>query len=241
MMNAFSLAVQFLTRVPIRSAEAKPRDVAGSYYFYPFIGLCIGIIAVVVRRGMALVFPPSFSIVVVLAFLSWITGGLHDDGLADVADGMAGGWNREQRLEIMKDSRIGAFGALALVLVVLAKYVSLTAMTPSRVDGAILTAQILGRWTFLPLGYFNPPAREGLGSEFMKGLQANTVVAGLLFSGALVILLFKAQGAAALVLACMVVASASIYFRSKIGGITGDCFGATYQLVEIATYAVFLA
>jgi adenosylcobinamide-GDP ribazoletransferase len=240
-MNALSLAVQFLTRVPMRSAEVKPRDVAGSYYFYPFIGLCVGAAAVLVRHGMSFIFPNSFSIVVALAFISWITGGLHEDGLADVADGMAGGWDKEQRLAIMKDSRIGAFGALALALTILAKYAALTSMDPARVDGAILSAQILGRWAFLPLGYFNPPARDGLGSDFMKGLHANTLVAGLLFSGALVSLLFKARGALALGLSCVVVAAASAYFRRKIGGVTGDCMGATYQFVEIATYAVFLA
>jgi adenosylcobinamide-GDP ribazoletransferase len=158
-----------------------------------------------------------------------------------VADGMAGGWTVKERLTIMKDSRVGAFGAMALVFAILAKYVALDSMNSMRIDGAIITAQVLARWAFLPLGYFNPSAQHGLGSDFMKGLNANTVMVGTVFSGVLLIVLFRFQGALALGLSCAIVTAASVYFRRMIGGITGDCFGATYQFVEIATYAVFLA
>jgi adenosylcobinamide-GDP ribazoletransferase len=240
-MSALRLAVQFLTTLPLRSEKVTTDDIARSYYFYPLIGFGIGVAAVAVRHGMTFLFPESFSIVAVLAFLAWITGGLHEDGLADVADGIAGGWTVKERLTIMKDSRIGAFGAMALVFAILAKYAALNSMNSMRIDGAIITAQVLGRWAFLPLGYFNPSARRGLGSDFMKGLNANTVIVGTVFSGVLVILLFKFQGGLSLALSSAIVIAASLYFRRMIGGITGDCFGATYQFVEIATYAVFLA
>jgi adenosylcobinamide-GDP ribazoletransferase len=240
-MSALRLALQFLTKLPLPSEKVTPLDFAWSYYFYPLIGFGIGVAAVAVRHGLTFLFPESFSIVGVLAFLSWITGGLHEDGLADVADGMGGGWTVKERLTIMKDSRIGAFGAMTLVFAILAKYAALNSMNAMRIDGAIITAQVLARWAFLPLGYFNLSAQHGLGSDFMKGLNANTVIVGTLFSGVLVILVFKFQGGLALGLSCAVVTAASLYFRRMIGGITGDCFGATYQFVEIATYAVFLA
>jgi len=215
-MNSFALAVQFLTRVPLRSGAATSHDVARSYYFYPLIGLCIGLAAVVVRHTFALIFPNSFSIVAVIAFLAWITGGLHEDGFADVADGMAGGWNAEQRLTIMKDSRVGAFGALALAIAVLAKYSALTSMNSLRIDGAIITAQILARWAFLKFGYFNPYAREGLGSEFMKRMDTNVVVLGAVFSAGTSVVLFKLQGLLAFGISCGTVGVASIYFRHKL-------------------------
>ncbi len=240
-MTALRLAAQFLTTLPLGSEKATADDIARSYYFYPLIGFGIGVAAVAVRHGMTLMFPESFSIVSVLVFLAWITGGLHEDGLADVADGMAGGWTVKERLTIMKDSRIGAFGAMALAFAILAKYAALNSMNSMRIDGAIIAAQVLARWSFLPLGYFNPSARHGLGSDFMKGLNINTVIAGTVFSGVLVILLFKFQGEVSLALSCAIVLAASLYFRRMIGGITGDCFGATCQFVEIATYAVFLA
>jgi adenosylcobinamide-GDP ribazoletransferase len=241
MLGGFRMALQFLTQLPDRTESPSAQDIASSYYFYPLIGLFIGGAAVLLRFVLAIIFPMPFAIVLVLAFLVWISGGLHEDGLADVADGMGGGWTVEQRLRIMKDSHIGAFGALALVLAVLIKYVALTSMNPLRIDGAIVTAQILGRWAFLPLGYFNRPAREGLGSQFIKGIRINSIVVTAVFSSALVVLIGGVRGIVAFALAAMFVFLASIYFRSRIGGVTGDCFGAAFQLVEIATYATFLA
>ena len=239
-MRAFLVGLQFLTHLPIRTDEPQPRHIADSYYFYPVIGLLIGLAAVLLRHGLMMAFPASFAITLVLAFLVWISGGLHEDGLADVADGMGGGWTKDQRLTIMKDSRIGAFGASVLILSLLAKYAALTSMNPARLDAAIVTAQVLGRWAFLPMGYFNRSASEGLGAKFMKGLTVRAVVVGIAVSGAAVILLGATKGALALGIAALIVVLASAYFRRRIGGITGDCFGATFHFVEIATYAVFL-
>jgi adenosylcobinamide-GDP ribazoletransferase len=240
-MQGFLIGLQFLTRLPVRTENVLPREIARSYYFYPVIGFLVGIGAVALRRILFMAFPGSFSIVIVLAFLVWISGGLHEDGLADVADAMGGGWTREERLTIMKDSRIGAFGAAILILMLLAKYAALTSMNPARLDAAIISAQILGRWAFLPMGYFNSHAREGLGSEFMKGLSAAPAVFGGILSLAGVFLLCRMQGLIAFGATIAVISVASLYFRQRLGGITGDCFGATFQFVEIATYAAFLA
>jgi len=240
LMRGFITGLQFLTQLPIRTERAETNDIAGSYYFYPVVGFLIGLGAVLVRRILMMVFPLSFSITFVLAFLIWISGGLHEDGLADVADGMGGGWTREQRLTIMKDSRIGAFGASLLILTLLAKYAAPTSMNATRLDFSILTAQILGRWAFLPMAYFNRHAREGLGSEFMKGLSAKALAVATVISSGGVILLCRIQGSLALGMTVAIVVFASIYFRERIGGLTGDCFGATFQFVEIATYAAFL-
>jgi adenosylcobinamide-GDP ribazoletransferase len=240
-MNGFLIGLQFLTQLPISTERLTPQRIADSYYFYPVIGCLIGLTAVAIRRLLMVVFPLSFSITIVLAFLIWISGGLHEDGLADVADGMGGGWTRDDRLTIMKDSRIGAYGASALILALLAKYAALTSMNGARLDGAIITAQMLGRWAFLPLGYFNQSANEGLASKFMKGLPLKAVVVGTMACAAGVVLLCRMQGLLALIAAVPVIILASMYFRRRIGGLTGDCFGATFQIVEIVTYAVFLA
>jgi adenosylcobinamide-GDP ribazoletransferase len=241
MMRAFLTGLQFLTQLPIRTAPPTARNIADSYYFYPFIGFLTGVGAVLLRHLCTLLFSSSFSIVLVITFLVWISGGLHEDGLADVADGMGGGWTPDERLSIMKDSRVGTFGALALVLAMLAKYAALTSMDPARLDAAIVSAQILGRWAFLPMGYFNRYAREGLAAEFMKGLSITAVAFGTAVTGGGVILLARAYGALAMAAAIVTIALASAYFRKRIGGVTGDCFGATFQLVEVATYAVFLS
>ena len=240
-MYGFIVGLQFLTQLPIRTAKSDSRHMADSYYFYPVIGLLIGISAVLLRRLLMILFPSSFSIAVVLAFLVWISGGLHEDGLADTADAIGGGWTRDDRLRIMKDSRIGAFGASILILALLSKYAALTSMNAARLDASIITAQMLGRWAFLPMGYFNRYAHEGLGSEFMKGLSSKAVIAGTLFSTVAAILLCRIQGLIALAITIAIMILASLFFRRRLGGVTGDCFGATFQFVEIATYAAFLA
>jgi len=240
-MSGLIIAFQLLTRLPIRTAQPTPRQISESYYFYPIVGFLIGITAVMLRRLLTIIFPLSFSITLVLAFLIWITGGLHEDGLADAADAMGAGWTPDERLTIMKDSRIGAFGAAILILALLAKYSALTSMDSVRLDASIVTAQILGRWIFLPMGFFNHPARAGLGSEFMKGLTAKAVIIGTTIAISAVTLLCRMRGVLAVVTAVAVTVLACVYFRRRLGGITGDCFGATFQLVEIATYAIFLA
>jgi adenosylcobinamide-GDP ribazoletransferase len=240
-MRGFLVSLQFLTHLPIRMERPETRDVAESYYFYPVIGLLIGVGAVLLRHALVALFPIPFAMTLVLAFLIWISGGLHEDGLADVADGMGGGWTAEQRLRIMKDSRIGAFGASALVLALLAKYAALTSMDATRVDAALITAQILGRWSFLPMGFFNHAAGDGLGAEFMKGLSSKAVVVASILSIVVAVWLCRMRGTLALVVSAAVIALASTYFRRRLGGISGDCFGATFQFVEVATYAVFLA
>src|SRR5262249_15344096 len=135
---------------------------------------------------------------------------------------------------------IGAFGTSILILAVLAKNSALTSMNPTRLDASIITAQIFGRLGVLPIGFFNRPATGGSGAEFLKGLTGEGVVIGTLLSSSAAVLLCRRQGTLALALAVAVIALASVYFRRRLGGVTGDCFGATFQFVEIATYAAFL-
>ena len=241
MMRSLLLAVQFLTRLPIRVGAPTSKQIAVSYCFYPVVGALIGLAAVVMRHVFELVFPNAFSVALTLAFLVWITSGLHEDGLSDVADGMGAGWTREQRLAIMKDSHIGAYGTLAIVFAVLIKYAALTGMERTQVDQALVTAHVLGRWAFLPLGFFNRPARDGLGSEFTKGMTPGAMLSATLVVMAALIVFLGAGALQYFALAAAAVAAASVYFRRKIGGVTGDCFGATFQIVEIGTYALFLA
>jgi adenosylcobinamide-GDP ribazoletransferase len=241
MIGGFRVALQFLTTIPVPGPAPTEKEIATSYYFYPVVGLLLAAAAILLRFIASVLFPASFTIVVVLAFLIGITGGLHEDGLADVADGIAGGWTVEDRLRIMKDSRVGAYGALALIVAFVAKYVALSSMNPLHIDGALLASQVLGRWAFLPLGYFNRSAREGLGAQFIKGIGSNCLVITSLFSLAILTWVSGTTGVIGFVMATAVVTLASVYFRRKLGGITGDCFGATFQFVEIAIYATFLA
>jgi len=234
-------ALRFLTILPTPGMPPMSEgSIARAIPLFPLAGALIG--ALLAGLGVvagAIWGPPSRPVILVVAW-AIITAGLHLDGLSDTFDAVLSWRSRERKLEIMKDSRIGAFGAAALVLAVLAKYAALTSMSPDRLDVSLITAQILGRWAFLPAGYFNSHAREGLGSEFMAGLSATTVFVGTVISIAAAILLGKMFGLLAVGASTAIIGIASIYFRRRIGGITGDCLGAIFQFVEVATYAAFL-
>ncbi len=240
-MNGLGLAIQFLTRIPVRMTDQPTSEqIARSYYWYPIVGILVGCSAVLLRHMADVLLPAQFTIVLLLAYLAVVTGALHEDGLADVADGI-GGRTREERLTIMRDSRIGTFGVLAVVLVILAKFAALTSMAPAKVDAALVSASVLSRWVFLPMGYCNPPAREGLGSAFRKGLTMNHLVLATTVSFATVGWLNGSRGTAIILFfAGTIMLTASMYFRRRLGGITGDCFGATAQLLEVGAYAAIL-
>jgi adenosylcobinamide-GDP ribazoletransferase len=164
-----------------------------------------------------------------------VTGGLHEDGWADVFDGFAASRQRERILEVMKDSRIGSSGALALGLLVLGKLTALAALPPTVVPTALVAAHTLSRWSSLPLlrglaharpegGMARPLAGHVTGYRLAAGTAAALLITAVGLRGAT---LPAVAGAAAVTFA------ARLFFRRRLGGITGDCLGATNQLVEL--------
>jgi adenosylcobinamide-GDP ribazoletransferase len=174
----------------------------------------------------------------VLTFLILITSGLHEDGLADTADGFGGGWNREQVLTILRDSRIGSFGALALVVSVLARFLLLSTLPVNRFTAFIVSAHVLCRWTTLPLSYFLPPAREGdgQGTRIAQKISLPSLLLGTLLSFAIVFYFMRIEFWIPVFVALVITTLSGLYYSRRIGGVTGDCFGATNQLTEIAIY-----
>jgi adenosylcobinamide-GDP ribazoletransferase len=174
----------------------------------------------------------------VLTYLVLITGCLHEDGVADVADGFGGGWTKDQILLILKDSRIGSYGATALTLSLLARYLLLASLPIGHFAAYVISAQVLCRWSSLPLSYFLPPAREleGQGARIARLTSLHTLLFGSAFSLALVVFALRWSAVGPLLAAMLAVALSGWLYRKKIGGVTGDCFGATNQLTEIAVY-----
>jgi adenosylcobinamide-GDP ribazoletransferase len=168
-----------------------------------------------------------------------LTGGFHEDGLADTADGLGGGFTRERKLEIMRDSRIGSYAALALVTVLGGKYLALASLSPSQLFVALWLGHILARWSVLPLAAMLGYARDGQAANkpVADGIGWAQVAAGTL----LVLVLTAPFGRLALLatlVSVVVVLLAGLYFRAQLGGITGDTLGATNQVVELACYLV---
>jgi len=237
--QTFLGAVAFMTRLPVpHRLQMGPEGLSSSAVFFPLVGLLVGAGAVALNHVLSRFVARDVVIVIVLVFLVAITGGLHEDALADAADGFGGGWGKEQILNIMRDSRVGSFGALAIALALLVRFVFLTNLPPQKLDSYLVAGQVTCRWTALPLAFFLPPAREGSGQGARVAGKITTLslVTGTLMT---LVILGVALGVKALwvALAAVVMTGASgAYYRRRIGGVTGDCLGATNQLTEVAVY-----
>jgi adenosylcobinamide-GDP ribazoletransferase len=233
------VAFQFLTRLPISRIAYQTDSLSRSTKFFPVVGLVIGLGASVLQHILGPHLNRALVALLVLTFLVLITGGLHEDAFADAADAFGGGWNREQVLTILRDSRIGSFGALALVLSVLARFLLLSILPMHRFTALVVSAHVLCRWTTLPLSYFLPPGREsddGQGARIARKISPASLLIGSLLSFAVVLYLMRREFWIPVLVALGITGLSGLYYFRRIGGVTGDCFGATNQLTEIAVY-----
>lgn len=233
-----AVAFQFLTRIPTPSTTFEADSLSRAAKFFPLVGLAVGGVAALLQKVLLVHLSRPLIALILLAYLMLITGCLHEDGLADVADGFGGGWSKDQILTILKDSRIGSYGAAALVISLLARYVLLASLPIERFAAYIISAHVLCRWSTLPLSYFLPPAREqeGQGARIAKLTSLATLIFGSVFSFAVVVFALRWSAVAPLLAAVLTVALSGWFYWRRINGVTGDCFGATNQLTEIVVY-----
>jgi adenosylcobinamide-GDP ribazoletransferase len=209
--------------------------------WFPVVGAAVGALAGGVRAGLDPVLGPTPATVIAVAALVLVTGALHQDGLADTADGLGIRGDRARRLAVMRDSSIGVFGALALIGWSLLLVVVLDQMSAQRALEALVAAGALGRWAALLHAYWASPARvEGLGASFAVGGTmlalgtAAAVAAALALSGV-------GPGLAAVAAGAAVAALSVVHVRTSLGGRTGDTLGATVALAEVVVCTVLLA
>ncbi len=233
-----------LTRLPAGwlAGNGPPSGIAEAVWAFPVVGAAVGALGGAVYWACSrLGLPPPVGAVWTLGALLLATGALHEDGLADTADGFGGGPTRERKLEIMRDSRIGGFGALALMLSLAARGTAIAALaTPGHVAPALVAAGALGRGAILLVLAALPPARaDGLASS-LRETAGTRLAAGV----ALAVLLawIAWRPVLATTLAAGAVAAACIWAaRRQIGGYTGDVLGATSVLVECAVLGLAAA
>jgi adenosylcobinamide-GDP ribazoletransferase len=243
----FLSAVEFLTRirVPVQSYEAD--TLSRAVKFFPVIGLLIGLGGALLYFLLAPHLPPAIVALCVVVYFVMITGCFHEDGLADAADGFGGGWEREQVLTIMRDSRIGSYGAAALTLSLLARVLLIAALPSLRAEFYLVAAPVLSRWTTLPLSFYLPSARQGgedrsigqgggQGARIARLTSLRSLIFGSVFTIVVVLALLRFHGIAPILASAGVTWLTALYYKYRIGGVTGDCFGATNQLAEIAVY-----
>jgi adenosylcobinamide-GDP ribazoletransferase len=253
----FLRALQYFTRIPVPASIGHAADQLGQTARYlPLIGLVVGFFAAAALWLSAHVLPAGLAVGLALAAGVLITGAFHEDGLSDFADGL-GGTTRERTLAIMKDSRVGVYGVIALVFVVLLKYEALVSLVARHSAGyaalALIAGHVVSRAVAVSVMATLPYARTDATSkarpvippgarEFALRAAAVALPVALLALGLLIAAGAHANSlVAALALMLMVRVYLAWQFAQRLGGYTGDCLGAMQQLTELAFYLGLLA
>ncbi len=236
-LRGLRAAAGFLTRVPV--GQVASDDMGAAISWFPFVGLLIGAVTGGVFVALSHVVPVTVAAVVALSVEWLITGAFHLDGLADMADGFGGGWNTEQRLEIMKDSRHGTYGVVTLVAVMSMQILALGTLAPAQGFVALIAANALGRMAAVAVMMVMRPARtDGLGVNYRTGLSRPGALAGIGY-GAVIVMCLAGTWAFAFVGAAVVGAAAVGWLaHRKIGGMAGDVLGAIQQIAAAAVLVV---
>ena len=235
-MRTFLAAVSFLTIVPAPGKDVPPGRAA---IFFPLVGALLGAAGAGIFIGASVILPSSIAALITVAFWTMISGVLHEDGLADVADAMRAGRTREKMLAILKDSRIGTYGAVAIVLSIVARWQALALVPAPRILEVCIVAQAVPRAAIVALAWLSRPSGDGLGYAFSSSLSTTgaliAIAQGLIAS----MLIGWRPGVLILAAAYIIVRGARTYFYKRIGGVNGDCLGATEQLLEIFILILF--
>ncbi|MBL4829245.1 MAG: adenosylcobinamide-GDP ribazoletransferase [Aliivibrio sp.] len=246
-LNLFYLALSFFTRIPIPiNTPYSSRLLNQSGRYFSLIGLLVGAVAALSFYGSQRVFSDSVAIVISMIISLLLTGAFHEDGLADMADGIGGGMTADKRLLIMKDSRIGTYGAASLVLVLLFKFVLLSDLVfnLSFFCMSLLLAHGLSRAVAASL-IFDMPYVSDIDTSKSKPLASRQSVLELLVLvtiGCVPLLYFSITLTLCLVPVLLLYRQLfKRWLMKRIGGFTGDCLGATQQISEIIIYLMILA
>lgn len=239
-MNSFVAALQFLTIWPWpRRANRSADEVGRATIFFPVVGLLLGLFLVLVNRILESVASAGLSSVVLVTILVLLTRGLHLDGLGDTFDGLGAGGDRERILRVMDDSHTGAFGVIAIVLALFFKIQALEGIDSERWR-ALLAAPMLGRWAMVLLGYRSKAAKPGLGSNLIDHLKTSHLIVATLITLLLVTAISHGTGIALMIWVAVFTLASKSFFHRRLGGVTGDIFGAVGELSETSVL-VFLA
>ena len=235
-------AVMFLTRLPCPAWVGHDAPtLSRSAVYFPAVGVLVGLLGALAYGVVGLAFSPLFAAAAALAATVWLTGAFHEDALGDSFDGFGGGWTPNEVLRIMRDSRLGTYGTVALVLTLGARWGALASLAPAAVLPALVAAHVVGRWTALPLILWLPYVREsGTGKPFAASVTPGRLAVGTAVAAVPVALALGWAAVPAVATACGVTAAGGLYARGRIGGMTGDVLGAVNQLAELSVYLVLL-
>lgn len=234
-------AITFFTRIPVSKWAAHSQNSMNqATSYYPMVGWIVGAFAALVFYLCSLLIPVFPAVVLSTIATVWLTGAFHEDGFADVCDGFGGGWEKQRILTIMKDSRVGAFGAIGIFLILLLKVSLLVEIEVSLVPFILLSGHSVSRAvsvsSMASLAYVRENDFDGKSKPVAKALS-NKVLLWVLFSGALPLLLLDSWWFfVALLPQIILLTVMNRWYKAWIGGYTGDCLGALQQLSEVVFY-----
>ncbi len=235
-MKDFLQALSFLTILPVgRLPLPEEKGLARSMAFFPLVGLLIGLFLAIAYILLSFLFSKSLVLWLTLGCLALLTRGLHLDGFADTIDGFAAGGPKEKILEVMRDSRIGAFGVIGLILLIGAKYLSLEQLAEPSIPYSLMLMTVIGRNFMVWVCFRSPYARPngGLAKPFAENLTTREVIISSILSIGIGLLLCGLEGIVVLLGIGLFALVFRLFFLRTLKGITGDVLGAANELSEL--------
>ncbi len=236
-LRLFFTALSFFTRIPCtRWAGQSESELNHAARYFPLVGVLVGLVAALVYLVTVRVLPQEVAVIASMVATLWITGAFHEDGLSDTVDGLGGGWTKEQALAIMKDSRVGSYGAIALVIGLLTKFQVLVHLAPALLPAALVAGHAVSRFAAVLVMYGQHYVREtGKAKPLANRIGTGELVLAAGF-GLAPLALLQPRLWWALLPVVLVWLWFSRKLQQRLGGYTGDCLGAMQQLCEIAFY-----
>lgn len=230
------VALMFFTRLPVSIRDFEEGDLHHAARYFPLVGIVVGLLSVA-AFGIAILFwPLELAVLASMAVTIWVTGAFHEDGLADAADGLGGGWEKEQVLAIMQDSRLGSYGAIALFMALFIKYQALLHIEAPLLPAILVAGHALSRLAAVLVIFTQRYVRaQGKAKPLATQMNRQEILLAALFGLLPLALLTPVLWFAVLPVA-LVWWWFSRLLKRRLGGYTGDCLGAMQQLTEITFY-----
>ncbi|MBI5787913.1 MAG: adenosylcobinamide-GDP ribazoletransferase [Candidatus Schekmanbacteria bacterium] len=250
-MRRLTIALQFLTRLPLKiTPNPTPEEIGRSMVYFPLAGLLLGGYLVLVNQIVTLLLPALPASILLVMMLTAATGAMHLDGLADMVDGFYAGCalppgeaRQERILTVMKDSRIGAMGALAIFFSLILKIAGIYSLPATCKNSILLLTPMLSRWNMVWAAALSDYARRpvkgiaddqyiGLGETFHRFINSKELIKSSLLPVLLSLILLNINGLILLIVSMVTALGLINYIKNKIGGMTGDTFGAINEISE---------
>lgn len=240
--RGFLLAIGFFTRIPVPDLpDFQEQELNSAAKYFPLAGIIVGAFAAMVYMLASTVFPQDIAVLLSMVATLLLTGAFHEDGLTDAVDGLGGGWEKEQVLHIMQDSRIGSYGTVGIVMVLLLKFTALAHFSPLLVPAVLIAGHSMSRFcAVLVMATQRYVKYAGKSKPLATVMPLSHLGVAALF-GLLPLLFLHPPWYLGLVPVVAVWVWFSLILKKRIGGYTGDCLGAMQQLTEVAFYLGVLA